>query len=317
MNDFDHIKKKDEYLDSIISAKTVRSVIKTEFVQAIGTLPADLKILAVEGSSDRCVYYYWLQKEAPQLEYEFFQCGNKNKVLQLFDSLLKDRMNLGDRIYFCVDRDFDDLQGRPNNSRIFMTDKYSIENYLVTSQVLNDILKIEFHCNGIPNIRGRVIELFNRIYQDYLLITRELNYRAYVVSILKFQRIKDYPDRINKISTVELMSVASLDVDPAATIVWQRALSKEEEARLRNDFSMLDPHERYRGKFALCFFIRWLELLRTARESNTSELFSPAIPPENKILGNFTMETLAPKASPPESFRRFIHEVLGLAPQAT
>lgn len=297
---------RDDYMESVVDAKRVRSVVKTEFAQQMSTISPSVRIFAVEGPGDRCVYFHWTRSVAPQLEYEFFQCGNKDKVLQLFDSLERDRTGLGALVYFFVDRDFDDLQGRQQHQRIFSTAKYAIENYLVTPEVLEDVLSLEFHCHGAPSVRNRIIELFNRVFDEHLKATNELNYRAFVASALNFRRIKSYPDRINQIAKVELDKVSVADIDPAAAIVWQRDLTADEEHEMRERFSQLEPRERYRGKFALCFFIKWLDLLRCARLSDQSELFASAPAPENRVPGNFSLETLAPKARAPICFREFM-----------
>lgn len=305
MNNDDPVLRQDVYLASVINSKKSRSVIKTEFAQSVSAIPADVKVFCVEGPGDRVVYYHWVKKICPQLSYEFYQCGNKDKVLQLFDALEIDRTGVGNRVYFFVDRDFDDLQGRLGNERVFMTDKYAVENYLVTSEVLNDILALEFHCNGAPAVRSAIIGLFERVYEEHLAATRELNFRAYVAKLLGFPRVRPYPERIGQISNVELSAVGQLEVDLAQVIIWQRDLTEEEERKFRESFDALVPKDRYRGKFALCFFTRWLELLRVARQSANCELFTPLPLPENKINGNFSLETIAPKAAPPEKLYQF------------
>lgn len=296
----------DDYITSVVDAKRSQAVIKTEFIQQISSVPGNVTIFAVEGPGDRLIYYHWIKYLRSDLIYEFFQCGNKDRVLKLYDSIRTDRTDLGARVYFLVDRDFDDLQGREGNGRVFMTDKYSVENYLVTYQVLDDILKIDFHCNAAPQVRNKVNNLFKTVYEEHLTATRELNFRAYVIKQIGFSRQNEYPDSINKISKVELRAVGQTDENPEQLIAWERVLTNIEESALRKSFEKLKPEDRYRGKFALCFFIKWLQLLRTARQSDDTDLFSPLAVPKNRILGNFSMETIAPKAMPPESLKRFI-----------
>ncbi|WP_456744867.1 DUF4435 domain-containing protein [Bradyrhizobium sp. USDA 4354] len=48
-------------------------------------------------------------------------------------------------MYFFVDRDFDDFRGfQSDPATTFCTDQYSIENYLVTREVLEELLKDDF-----------------------------------------------------------------------------------------------------------------------------------------------------------------------------
>jgi hypothetical protein len=78
-------------------------------------------------------------------------------------------------VYFFVDRDFDDLQGRSAHERLFITNKYSVESYLVCDRLLEELLKIEFHCNGHAAVRTKIIEKFKKAYEAFLTVTKEVN----------------------------------------------------------------------------------------------------------------------------------------------
>jgi len=53
-------------------------------------------------------------------------------------------------------------------------------------------------------------------------------------------------------------------------VVYLTIATPAEFARLSEEFESLDPRSRYRGKFALAFFQRWLSEL--ADEFSTSKL---------------------------------------------
>lgn len=187
----------DPYVERLKSAKNVRAVAKVCFATFASSITEKTNIFAYEGSADKLVFYYWINGIRRGLKYEPYVVKNKNAVLQLFDALKNDETGLGDKVYFFVDRDFDQLQGRAEDEKIFMTKAYSIENYFVCKELLEDILNIEFHCNGYPAVRNDIINLFNDLYAKFLKITEHINLRIFVARKLGIHQIEDLPKTSN------------------------------------------------------------------------------------------------------------------------
>src|ERR1700726_4108381 len=164
---------KDPYIEKLKASRKSPAVLKTKFVVLRGQLP-HCAIFAFEGDSDKPVYYQWVKQLRPDLSYEPFVCGGKKQVFQLREVLARDLGGLSSRVYFFVDRDFDDLAGNDSDAVTFMTDRYSVENYLVTTRVFEELLKDEFHCHAEPGLRKEVVLQFEQRFQEFLALTKEI-----------------------------------------------------------------------------------------------------------------------------------------------
>lgn len=296
----------DPYLQSLKVAKDSPAVIKVDLAALDSALPADWKIFAYEGPADKIIYYGWIKSLAPGVKYEPFVCRSKCKVMQLFDVLRRDLTGLGRRIYFFVDRDFDGLQGREPTDRVFITEAYSIENYVVCPEVLDDLLKVEFHCEGYPAVRERVRLLFSDVYEKFLNITSAINFRIFLSRKLKIDQLSELPTSVDRLAIIELSTVHAAEASPAQLVVLDREPSAEEVEGFVAEFEAICPQVGYRGKFSLAFFVKWLGILRADRLQANPTLFNDIPPAEFKISGAFSLDTLAPKAPPPGNLPGFL-----------
>ncbi|TPJ52009.1 DUF4435 domain-containing protein [Mesorhizobium sp. B2-7-1] len=250
----------DEIVRRTKSARESPAVLKLQLIQARGRC-GELPILVVEGLDDKSIYSQWLRRIKASLRYEFFVCNGKRQVLGLCDLVRRDLSDLSKSIYFFIDRDFDDHSGFGPGPEIFMTDRYSVENYLVDDTVLDDILRVELHCNAYPALREKIIALFNGVYAQFIDETAEINFRLYLSKVIPISRKGDFPQRINQLAVVALDGVGAQVRDSEDVIALTREPTGEERAGSRAAFDGLEPRSRYRGKFALLFFHRWLDLL--------------------------------------------------------
>ncbi|WP_418131497.1 DUF4435 domain-containing protein [Variovorax sp. 278MFTsu5.1] len=298
----------DAFFERIKKAKEVRAVRKVEFAAFASAIPEHKKIFAFEGTDDRLVYHYWIKRLRPDLEYEAYQCNGKRKVLQLFDSLKSDLTGLKNRVWYFIDRDFDELQGRSADKKIFLTDRYSIENYIVCDKVLDDLLNVEFHCNGHPGHRQKIVQEFLRVYDLFLESTKELNFRIYAARNLNI-KTSDLPETIHLLVNVSLNDATVIDVPLTNVVILDREPTPEEITILRKQFDQLNARHRYRGKFAMLFFIKWLGLLRSDRLTDPSTMFANIPHPENAVGGGFSLSALAPKSRAPNHLGPFLASV--------
>lgn len=243
----------DVYLQKMKAAKSIPAVVKVDFATFASTLPEEVNIFAYEGPADKCLYYHWVKRIRDDLKYEPYVGKNKRKVLQLFDLLQEDKTGLGNNVFFFVDRDFDGLQGRLEHRKIFITETYSIENYVVCPSLLDDLLKIEFHCNGHPTVRNEISDLFQKVYDQFLSLTAEINFRIFVARRNQIHQINDLPNKINQLAQVEITTVSPVDSDLRELVCLEREPTVEEVQNLRPYFEKVEPRNGYRGKFALLF----------------------------------------------------------------
>jgi hypothetical protein len=297
----------DEYLDRLKYSLGASAVLKAELAELKST-SGDAFIFAFEGATDTIAYSHWIGKISPRLDYEPFICRNKNKLLQLLDSLELDLGGLAENVYFILDRDFDDLKGRRARSNVFMTDKYSIENYLICPILIDELLKVEFHCHGNRALRIEIAERFDALYCQFLAATAAINFRIFLARRLSIQQLGDLPSRLNEIANVNLNASDSTG-DPRVLVRLLREPSEEEINIHRPEFDQLDPKSRYRGKFAILFFIRWLSLLQAERNSKKSSMFGSLAQDDFAAKGNFDFNLLAARSQPSNSFRKFIEDL--------
>lgn len=299
----------DGYLRALSAAKDAVAVTKVEFAAFASAIPDDVKIFAYEGVADKIIYYHWLAKVGLDIACEPYVCKNKRNTLNLFYVLSEDLTGLGDRVYYFVDHDFDGLQGRSPHFRIFCSDRYSVENFLVSSRVLEDLLTIDFHCHGYPVVRARVVDVFNDVYRQFLDITKKVNFRIFLARKLRIRQLDDLPERINQLAHVELQTVREGGVSVNDLVKLEREPTQEETAALAAEFEAIPPEHGYRGKFALVFFIKWLGLLREDRISSGSILFSSVPQTEFAVNGGFSLASLAPKAMVPDGLPAFLSTI--------
>lgn len=298
------------YLNVMRKERDASVVTKTEFATFLSGVPSDCLVFIFEGRDDKVAYGHWLRSIGNSIKYEALIKKNKDGVLKLFDALSEDLTGIFKRTRYFVDRDFDDLKGRPISESIFMTDFYAIENYCVNSEVLDCVLKEDFHCNGITDVRQEVVNTFENSYAEFLLETQSINLRIFLGRRLRLVGEEKFPSRLNQIASVHLRGAKLIDNDLKNIIPLLREPTEEEFAELSAEFFELHPANRYRGKFAIMFFSRWLELMRADRCSEKSEFFAKYGELEFKVKGDFSFDKLISKAPPPPGLYKFLEPLI-------
>lgn len=298
----------DLFLERLKKSKQARSVLKVEFASFASAIPDNIQIFSFEGPDDRVIYGLWINKIAGDIKYEAYQCNGKKQVLQLFDILKEDKTGLGDRVYYFVDKDFDGLQGRENSERIFMTDRYSIENYVVDEDVLENVLNIYFHCHGCIGLRNKILIEFKNIYQKFLEASFDVNFRIFSARYYKIETA-ELPSSLYNLLEVHLDRVVLSNKNATEIVHLKTEPTTEQLDAIRPRFHELVPHEHYRGKFAIAFFSRWLSILRNDRLSDSPSIFKDVLPPANGIKGDFSFQSLAPWARPPTELTAFLEMI--------
>jgi hypothetical protein len=300
----------DPYVKKLREARNRPAVLKTKLASVRSSNPRCL-VLAFEGDTDKSAYVQWIRRLRSDLRYEPFPCGGKKQVLEFREMLRRDLGGLASRVYYFIDRDFDDhREYAPDPATTFMTDQYSVENYMVTRDVLEELLKDEFHCHAEPDIRADILDQFQRCLTEFLQSTAEINFRLFVARRMKFELQRHLPNRINHIAQIELEGTTPINVDPEQIVVFQEELSQDERSALRAEFDELDPSRRYRGKFNFLFFSRWLELLASDRRAETSKCFSRVGQPRSVNTGALNLGMFASKSSVPEGLAEFVTAIV-------
>ncbi|MBN8282490.1 DUF4435 domain-containing protein [Zoogloea sp.] len=291
-------------LRSMRDARDAPAVFKASLA-ALRAHNPDTVAFACEGVDDKKVYFQWIKNSNIKFGYEFIVCNGKEKVLKFRELLRRDVAGLNKDVYFFVDKDFDGLKGYATGPDVYLTETYSFENVLVTSEVLREILAVDMHCHSEPQIRDSVIEKFDEIYSSFLDVTRAHNHRIYLARRLGINS-RPLPDKLNKLATVGLLKVEFAEKSVNEAIVLDREPSQPEIDQHEADFGSLEPRRDYRGKFALLFFARWLELLGRDRNSEESSLFGGVMKPSASATIQYSLDSIASRSLPPYSFKEFI-----------
>jgi hypothetical protein len=222
-------------------------------------------------------------------------CGGKPQVRQLKNAALRDLGGLGKDVIYLVDRDFDDLDGFDNAANVAMTDRYSIENFIVDNEVLELSLRIAYPCNGHPALREQICALFDHDYHSFLLVMKDLNFRIYVARRLGFFIDDCMPSSLEGIVRIQLGNISAVQHDAGSIITFPHEPTDETLQVLSLESDSFEPHLRYRGKFSYKFFRKWLDKL--------ADEF------RNGYLGLFALLSSEPGT--------ILHDELGLGPLAS
>lgn len=287
--------------------RSVPAVLKSKLA-GIRSFAAEMLVFAVEGLDDKTIYYHWLKQTTPMLNYEVIVCNGKGKLLEFRALLQRDKSNLKDRVYFLADNDFDGLRGQAPGQDIYLTEAYSVENHLVNGDALDDLLKVELGCDSEPACRAEVVKRFKSLYEKFLGITKEHNQRIFVAKRVGINNSKPFPNRINLLATVTLNDVIPSGVKLEECIVLEREPTAEEIAVIKLDFDMLQPSLQYRGKFALAFFFKFLDIVAVDRAREGSVLFAGLAP--KGANGRLPLDAIAGKSVAPQRFKDFVNAVL-------
>ncbi|MDN3273377.1 DUF4435 domain-containing protein [Frankia sp. RB7] len=299
----------DEYVNKLRAARERPAVLKVKLASVRSSNPGCL-VFAFEGDADKGAYFQWVKRLRSDLVYEPFPCGGKRQVLEFREMLKRDLGDLAARVYFFIDRDFDEFRGfDADPATTFATDQYSIENYLVTREVLEELLKDEFHCHAEPDVRSKCLDVFDKRLAEFLAATEAINFRLFIARRNGFVLKKHLPTRINGIAQVALDAVNPVAIGPEKIVIFDEQVTIERFQALKEDFAALNPPMHYRGKFKLLFFMKWLELLAADRAAQNSTHFEKLKNPKGVNSGGITIGALASKSDAPIGLKDFLHTV--------
>lgn len=289
------------FVERLKAARRSSAVLKAKLITLRSDLP-DVMVLAFEGD-DEIIYGQWIRRIRPGLRYEPFPCGGKKEVKGLKNSLNRDLDQLGKNVFFFVDRDYDDLMGFDSPDGVFMTDTYAVENYLVTDGVLQELLRDEFPCHARPDLRQDIVRIFNEDYAKFLRLTAAINKRLYVARRVPVELAGRLPKGLRSLAKVQIQNVEGVNVSPEEVVVYKREPALDETVGLAEAFDQLEPRLRYRGKFAIKFFLEWLNKLAEEFVTGALGIFGDTKPEGQIRRGEFVLSNLLPSPASPLGYQ--------------
>lgn len=303
-------KMEDNYIDRLKRSRGRPAEWKIKLSYIRSSAPESL-VLVFESDEDNLVYSQWIRRTEVSLEYESICCRSKRQVLEFRDSLQRDQTGIKGRIGFLVDRDFDDFSVFSPSEETFMTDRYSIENYLASDECLSELLRSVFPCNGYPKERREILGVYQKVFSEFCDISKEINFRLFVSVKLNIMIPRGLDDRISNWCTIEFDRVTCKGTSPAALVPFATEPTEEQIRELRACFQPLDPHLRYRGKWIYRFFLAWLQLLVDEFATRSTQILSK-IDKNSRVRQNeFTMGKFSSKCPIPNGLEEFLRSVQG------
>ncbi|MGF6097737.1 DUF4435 domain-containing protein [Pseudomonas sp. 18175] len=293
-------------LQDLKDSRSRSAVLKTQLVVLKSSLRSPT-IFVFEGPEDKTIYHHWICKINYAQSYESFVCNGKSQVLKLFSAVERDVNDLGVGVYFFIDKDFDSLQEHPASQKIFLTEAYSVENYLVRSETVLELLKSHFHYLPDIALRTRLVDLFDQLYLDFLTVTSEINFRSFACRHLKIDAVPGLPKKLNKLAAVELDRISPVGDSPENIIMFRREPSQVEVDVARVEFAKLIPKRDYRGKYAMMFLMRWLDLLVRDRNSDDSKFFNGVKTAD--AVATINLDCVASRSVIPPGLHEFLEAV--------
>lgn len=278
MCDLDLIKATNS-VDEMRSYRTNPSVYKVEIASTSSDL--DKIVVVVEGRNDPGVYRVWFKHFLPNdicKKINFNKAGDKKKVLEVLKKTVgSDKFKKN--IYFIVDHDFNgNLDVIDEN--LLVLDAYSIENYIFTKDMVEEILECNFHIEDAEfrkilstKYHENLLSFLSRISDLNFLIYYAVNYNERPFQMRKekndfSKHLQIEPNSCEIKSGINIIEKLIHNISPDRV---QEILELSEE---RIGFNNLQPiHLYYRGKFIEGFFDKWIEMLVQDINSSSPELF--------------------------------------------
>jgi hypothetical protein len=296
-----------------------RKTSSTAFLRFLQNQSPNSVHVFVEGDDDPSFYRNALNrycKDNHNIHYH--ECGGKAQVYRTRETIQK-REEVPDwaqsmiLIYF-VDKDLSDIlaEDYPNEADIFVTDYYSIENYLVSETMLEIVLTdlFNFYSGEKPDIaaiRQRFHTELQRFYEYVEEIMLWGIYHKRIGSAFSFSDIKlhHFLEIGTDLSLKTIVDthewIASLD-DMCQIVTDSQFQNQTPE--LKKIISNREPKHYIRGKFEIWFLVKFLQRLASVLKTdvNISLRYSQGLMGERDIV-----KTLGPRFHPfPERLHSFL-----------
>ena len=147
--------------------------------------------------------------------YNAYEVGGKSKVLELVDKFTHEEgYKLKNKLFF-IDKDYEKHQP---NSNVYMTPKYSVENFYVSHTAIKRILKTHYGINEDDLEYREVLECFDKRYKEFIQHLTDMNLWAICCQLNEVKidfdllGLKNNADKIVKIKHGEKIKLLVEDI---------------------------------------------------------------------------------------------------------
>jgi Protein of unknown function (DUF4435) len=262
-----------------------------------------------EGRDDESFYVNFIHGTCPQgWRMHYYRCGSKSRVCDVWRNAMQYDQN---RLLFFVDKDHDDFVGprdvAESASNVFVTDYYSIENYLVDQVILRRFLRDIIHLDlsgveedAIANVFNEQRDIFYRHslwISAWIICARRYGIPAHVANVEMDDLFEVATDMTLRRRAVGRDAYLRSKCSVATGCTWREVLHVARQ--LRN----LAPKTHIRGKFDLWFLVAFLHrlpgLLAMLYGATVHRVRTP-------VTRNNAVEILGPRLPVPPSLQQFL-----------
>jgi hypothetical protein len=261
-----------------------------QFMLLVGSSSPDSYFLFFEGADDPAFYIGFILPRLHNREYHVFVCNGRNGVIKVNELCTRDGRAFDRTLYF-IDKDHSDLinplEVLPN--RLFQTDCYSFENYLICKQTFRRFWSERLHLQSCDSRFDLYLALYDKLHQSF---RRRMLFLMAIVLIGR--GIDKHQVAKLNLNNVKMEKVLSIDVNNgrvcwvpngginflAASNMTACGIAVRGDAIrsvVRKYLCSREPKSYIRGKFELWFFVRFL-IHVTNRLSDRSLARSSGLP---------------------------------------
>jgi hypothetical protein len=269
------------FTDLLRNARSSRGSVVHKFLTHYD--PNSERVFAfVEGDADEVFYRAQIQKYVPDQRLIYlYNCEGKSGVYNAYEDIIR-RYPKCERVLFFLDKDVDDIVGVqwPSDPRIFTTEFYSVENYIISrnslSRYFKDFVKIRRVDVDLDDVLVHFdagLKSFHRLMlpvMAWIVITKRAGSRVHLHDVDPGQLFRVTDDgTVRKRNRCAISYLARVTQANGGVSVWKV---------LRRTCAELErlPAKAYvRGKFEAWWFIEFSRLImegltRVVQEANGS-----------------------------------------------
>jgi hypothetical protein len=248
--------------------------------------------------------------------YQNILCGGREKVLEVYRLIAEHREYNGYKKAFFIDRDFNPPL-KPHSPPIFETPCYAIENFYVSVEVFQEILKNLLHLSELSTSYQTCVSLFLARQAEFHQAT--LLFNAWYACLIERRNATGQATGVNLDEKFpkgfigfDLQAVSALYTPETLTQTFTNALAIPPAALAAkiSEFSHCQHQQVFRGKYELGFVLTLLELLlQDAAKTQTYITEKIIFSFGNKLSNDQAIIVFSAYAQTPDSLTEYLRHV--------
>lgn len=271
----------------------------------------------VEGQDDRSFYLPFLRSAfRGSAQLYLYVCRGKRNVYKAFDQV-QPRLLAEDHAVYFVDKDLDDLipEAFPDAEQIYVTETYSIENYLVSERSVEEVWSDSFGQAPGGDAFELVLDSFNQARAAFYELSsyiaawtihhRRLGTRPQIAN-LRMDQIASLSEDLKwhqKVENGELVAVLDECCHVETTDTWYSEANQLVELTRSQDSGAIT-----KGKHDLWFLVKFLARLRSNVEKAAAEE-GRKLRVSFQITETNAVELLTPRIDTPPRLEAFLTRI--------